>query len=80
MCQRENDCERTIEKELEGMLCQMHVLQQRVEDAVAAEDRLPRVRPHQVAHPQRNDDELVEEILFGACIKGKEVCQWITQQ
>src|SRR5215472_16296365 len=71
--------ERAVEQELERMLGQMRILQQRVENAVAAENRLPRVSANQVADPEGDDDQLVEKILTLSCAEREIVGKRITQ-
>src|SRR6185437_1932160 len=53
--------ERAVQQEIEGMTCQVNILQQRVKDAVAAQDGLPGVSSHQIADPERNNHQLIEE-------------------
>ena len=46
------------------MLGQMQILQQSVEHAVRAKNRLPRIGPHQITDPERNDHQLVEDFFL----------------
>ena len=48
---REHDGERAVEQKFERVFGQVYILEQRIEDAVAAQDRLPRIGSNQVAHP-----------------------------
>ena len=59
---------------------QVHILQQRIEHTIGAEDRLPRIRSHQITDPQRNDHQLIEQIFSLACIERQEIRQRISQQ
>ena len=80
MRQGEHDGERAVEQEVERVTGQVDVLQQRVENAVGAENRLPGVGTHQITHPQRNDDELIVEILSASGVEREEVSQRIAEQ
>src|SRR5207244_12450559 len=51
-----------------------------VQHAIAAENRLPCIRAHQVADPQRNDYELIEELLSFSCMEREMVSEWIAEQ
>src|SRR5882762_627646 len=64
--EHENDGERAVEKERNGLMGEMQVLQEAIENAFAAENGFPGVTAHQVTHPQRNDDELVEQLFASA--------------
>ena len=62
--ERQHHGKRAIEQKLQRMLREVHILQQRVQHAVAAQDRFPGIGAHQIADPQRNDDQLIEADLF----------------
>src|SRR5260370_28722591 len=78
--QHENDGERAIEKERDGLVCEMQVLQKAIEDAFAAKNGFPRVTPYQIAHPKGNDDKLVEQFFARARMKREVVGQRVTKQ
>jgi len=61
--------ERAVEKERHGLMSEMQVLQETIEDAFAAENGFPRVTTHQIAHPQGHDHKLVEQFFPRARMK-----------
>src|ERR1700681_1264603 len=80
MRQCKHDSEGTVEQEIQRMTGEMDKLQQRVEEAMATEDRLPRVGAHQITHPQSNDDELIVEVCSASGVEGKKVSERIAEQ
>ena len=80
MRQREHHGKRTVKQKIQRVLRYVHVLKKGIEHAVAAENRLPRVSAHQVAHPQRNDHELVQEVFALSGTKREIVRQRISEQ
>ncbi len=77
---RQHHGKRTVEKKIERMLGQVHILQQRVEHAIGTENRLPRIRPHQIANPQRNNHHLIQQIFSFAGVERQKIRQRISQQ
>ena len=69
MRERQHHRKRTVEQKVERMPGQMHILQQRIQHAVRAKNRLPCIRPHQIADPQRNDHHLIEQVFSLAARK-----------
>ena len=47
----------------------VQVLEKAVEDSVAAEDGFPGVAADEIADPQRNDDQLIEQFFAWAGLK-----------
>ena len=78
--EHEDDGEGAVEQEADRGGGDMEILQEAVEDAVAAENCFPGVAAHEIADPQRDDDELIEDFLARAGVKGKIVGQRITEQ
>src|SRR6266403_259856 len=78
--EHENDSEWAVEKERDGRMREMQVLQEAIEDAFAAENGFPSVTAHQVTHPQRHDDELVEQLFAGAGMKRQVIGQRVAEQ
>ena len=58
----------------------VEILQKAVEDAVAAENCFPGVATHQIADPERNDDQLVEKFFARACVERQEIRQRISEK
>src|SRR4051812_29156489 len=71
--------ERAIQQEIQRMPGQVHILQQSVQYTIASQDGFPRVSPNQIADPQRNDYQLVQQILFSGA-KRQKIRQRIAQQ
>src|SRR5437879_7249862 len=63
MCQHEYYGKWTIKEESHRLANQVEILEEAVQDAVAAENGFPRVAAHEVADPKRNDHQLVEQVL-----------------
>src|SRR5260370_39300991 len=58
----------------------MQVLYETIEDAFAAKNGFPRITTHEIAHPQRYDDELVEQLLARAPMKREVVSKRVAKQ
>src|SRR6266853_3104688 len=80
MGEHENDSERAIEKERDGLVSEVEVLEKAIENAFAAQNGFPGVAAHQVAHPQRHDDELVEQFFARAGMKRQVIGQRVAEQ
>ena len=78
--ERENDGEWTVQKKLNRPVCDVQILQKSVQHAVASENRFPRVTADQITGPQRNDYELVEQILALRRVERKVVSERIAEQ
>lgn len=63
MSERQHYGERAVQQEIQWMAGQVHILQQSVEDPVTSQDRFPRVGTNQIADPQRDDHQLVQQIF-----------------
>jgi len=59
---------------------EMQILQETIEHAFAAENGFPCVSAHQVAHPQRHNHELVEQLFASARMKREVVGQRVAEQ
>ena len=78
--QREDDRERAVEQKLDGVMRDVKILQQAVQDAVAAEDGFPGVAANEIAGPQGNDHELIEQVLSFRRVKRKIVRERISEE
>jgi hypothetical protein len=78
--EHEDDGEGTVEEERDGLVSEMKVLEEAVENAFAAENGFPGVAADEIADPQGDDDELVEQFLAGAGIKGKIVGERVAEK
>jgi hypothetical protein len=58
----------------------VEILEKSVEDTVAAENGFPGVSTNQVADPQRNNDQLIEEFFARASVEGQEIGERITEK
>src|SRR5438552_3848289 len=70
---------RAVKKKTERMMSYVKILQQGVQNAVAAENCLPGIGPHQIAHPEGNDHQLIEQVFALARIKRKIVGERISE-
>src|SRR5215471_5607786 len=76
----EDDGEGAVEKEADGLFGDVKILQETVENAVGAENGLPGVSANEIADPERNDDELIEEFLPDAGFERHEIGQRIAEE
>src|SRR5262249_13370120 len=61
--QHENDGKRAVKQELHRSVCDVGVLHEAVEHAVATEEGFPRIASDQITHPKGNYDELIQQFL-----------------
>ena len=78
--EHEDHGEGAVEKEAERFAGDVEVLKEAVEDAFAAEDGFPGVTANQVADPERDDDELVEEFFAGAGVERNEIRERVAEE
>ena len=50
----------------------VQVLKKSIQDTVGAENRFPSVTPNEIADPQRNDNQLIENFFARTCVKDKK--------
>src|SRR5262249_12794834 len=63
-----------------GIIGDVQVLQEAVEDTVAAEDRLPSIAANEITDPERNDHELIQKFLAPPRVKGDKVGEWVAEE
>ena len=80
MREHEDDGEGAVEQEADRRVGDVEILQEAVEDAVAAEDCFPGVAANEIADPERDDDELIEEFFACACMERQVVGERIAEQ
>jgi hypothetical protein len=78
--EHEDDGEGAVEKEADGLFGDVKILEKTVENAVGAENGFPGVSANEIADPERNDDELIEELPPGAGFEGHEIGQRIAEE
>ena len=78
--QHEDDGEWAVEKEADRVVREVQILQKAVEHAVAAENRFPSVTANQIADPERNDDELIEEFFARAGVERQKIGERIAEE
>ena len=78
--EHENYGERAVEKNADGFVRDVQILQEAIEDAVAAENGFPGVAANEIADPQRDDDELVEQFFARAGVEGEEIRERVAEQ
>jgi hypothetical protein len=78
--EHEDDGEGAIQKEANGLVREVEVLEKAVENAVGAENGFPCVAANEIADPQGNDDELIEEFFTAASVEGKIVGERIAEK
>ena len=61
--QHYDDGERAVEQSADGLVRDVEIFQKSVEDAVAAENRFPGIAAYEIAHPERNYHELIEQLF-----------------
>ena len=79
MGEHQDYCEGAVEKGGYRFTRDVEVLQEAVEDAIAAENRFPGISADQITDPERNDDELIEKFFARTRVKREEVRERITQ-
>jgi hypothetical protein len=78
--EHEDHSEGAVEKETDGFVGDVEILEKTVEHAVAAENGFPGVAAYQIADPERDNHELVEEFLARAGVEGKIVRERIAEK
>ena len=74
-----HDGERAVKKEGHGLMGEMQVFEEAIEHAFAAENGLPSIAAHQVAHPQRHDNQLVEQLFRSTGMKRQVIGQRVAE-
>lgn len=78
--EHEHDSEGAVEKEADRFVGDVQVLEKAVEHAVAAENRFPGVAADQIADPERDDHELIEEFFARTGVEGEEVRERVAEE
>src|SRR5579864_929608 len=76
----EDDRERAVEEKADRFMRDVKILEKTVEDAVAAKDGFPRIAANEIADPEWNDDELIEEFFACAGMEGEIVRKRIAEE
>src|SRR5271157_545294 len=71
--EHEDNGERTVQQKADGLVSDMRVLEEAVEDSFAAQNCFPGVAADQIADPERDDDELIEQFFACAGMKREVV-------
>src|SRR5207248_597825 len=80
MSECEHHSKRAVQQKVERMVRDVRVLQQSVQYSIAAKYGLPRIGTYQIADPQRNDCELIKQVLAGSRMKRQIVGKRVSQQ
>jgi hypothetical protein len=76
----ENNGEGTIEEEADGFACDVEILEEAVEDAVTAKDGFPGVTANEIADPEGDNDELIEQLFARTRVERQIVGERIAEQ
>src|SRR3984957_8021337 len=80
MREHEDHGEGAVQKKTDRLVSDMEVLEKSVENSFATEDCFPSVAADQIADPERNDDELVQQFLARAGMKREVVGERVAEE
>ncbi len=78
--EHEDDGEGAVEEKADGLVSDVGILEEAVEDAFAAENCFPGVAANEIADPERHDDELIEQFLARAGMKREVIGKGIAEK
>ncbi len=79
MGEHDNDGQGAVEKCRDWAVGDVQILQKAVEDTVGAENGFPGIAANEIADPERDDDQLVEEFFARAGVEGQEISERVTE-
>ena len=80
MSEDEDDGEGTVKEVADGRVSDVEILQEAVEDAVAAKNGFPGVAADEVANPERDNHELIEKLFARAGMEREVIGERVSEE
>src|ERR1035438_3559796 len=72
--------ERTVKQETNRLMSEVQILQETVKHPVASQDGFPRIATDEVAHPERDDHQLIEKFFARPAVKRQIVSERVAKK